>query len=213
MAIQFIEAQRSAVANLQVFGQLDVAGDILIAVCGEEVSAGNITGAASTNNDVWTAVPQQSSGHIGRAFWAIAKGGASLNTVSFNVSGTPSGFGQISIAKYRGLTGGFDSSNSGVGDTTTPVSVTTSHAQALIIGGFDTGYVVFASDGTYTIRTDTTTGNVRTAIVDLMVSSIGTYAPNISSPTGLVERFTMAFYVTPVSGGEPNSLMLTGCGT
>lgn len=189
----FVQSNRSNTETSITFDLPNSIGSILIAICAEEISAGNITGCSSTGEGAWQGTDQQSHLHVSRLFWVVSKGTES-NEVSFTTDGSPSGFGQIGIVEYS-LVNALDSSNSGTGDIDNPIPVTTSHPNCLVVGGFDSSYDAYLSDGTWTVRTPNQDDTCRTAIADATFEAAGTYAPNLSSPTAILERHTLAFFL------------------
>jgi len=148
--------------------------DLLVVVCGEESSAGNITGisdtAGGTGNTGWVGLPQQSNGgHISRVFYCLnCKAGA--NTVSFAVSGTPSGYGQIGVSEFSGVS--YVDGTPGQSTSASP-SIATSEAAELVVGCEGDGNTSpYANTGW-----SNACNNVRLCIIYQIESSTGTYTP------------------------------------
>jgi len=211
-----LQGAASSVGTLNV--SMNFAGEggaLLVAVCSEETSAGSISGISDNKGNVWqAAAPAQTNGtHISQVFYCAGCSGSAGNTVvTFTVSGTPSGNGQIAVDQY-----GVDTVNlvSGAGFVLEAYSQAIQATPGPSIGTFAslTSLLVVTADGasiaSYTAGSGFTLGNGgstgRIGTEYNLTATPGTYATSITGGTTLawnVMLFRAAY--------DPQNIKTTG---
>lgn len=204
----FVQAANANALSV-AFGSNNTAGNLLVAICGNE---NPILTFSDTQNNTWIALPALASSpsHKSQFFYCLnCKAGP--NTVSFTAT---SSFPSINVVEYSGANTLDVSAQAinlaavpGNGGTSTGPSITTHFANALIIEAVDDGQHTYTAGAGYTLRA---TGSTRSFIEDQIVSSIGTYAPTfVGGDNGAISGNTLAFYFVGSSGQRT----LVGAGT
>src|ERR1700734_517047 len=203
-------------AFTQTFGSYNTVGNMLI--CQLDI-AGTGTASIASSNTGWQQLYQSASiltGHVDAA-WYLPNclGGISD---SITVTMTVSGFGQICIGEYSGITtldqvGALSGNTSG---SITTNSVTTAHATETMIAFFVASNQIASISPPFSVLRESITyvRNPYTGFCDYSVTSTGTYSATMNAGTAGGNVSYLASFYTPsgaVSG--TNQLMMQGVGT
>jgi hypothetical protein len=218
MAFSWLAGNISSIGTLNVslsasFG----AGAWIFAMCAEETSAGSITGISDTDGNQWGSFPQQTNGtHISQLFYTAQSNVSVNNKVTFTVSGTPSGSGQIAVDAYGGPGGDpasapdtGSSSTSGVQASPGPQLVVSSLPFEMLYCAVDagtTGHSFTAGDG-FVLREGASAARIATQ--DILNLQSGNYTPSIGGSGGsALAWFEWAIARRSIAGPRP--IIVTG---
>jgi len=203
MSIQFVSPGYRSVEGGAGVGDTitltNTTGNLLVAVCGDESTAGNITGITDTaSGNMWVALAQQANPKVSRCFYCLSCTTSTLHTVAFTVSGTQSSFAQMAIAEFSGANT-YDT-NSSQSTSASPGIATAAAAEVVI--GFTSGTngVYGAGTGWSTAVGNTvpTTAATRLGIIYQIESSQNTYTP-LYSAAGDTWATLGFYYVAPLT--------------